>query len=128
MPSAVRPVRIQAREASALRAENLRASLPLAQYLALLNHAAITGELPQLTKDGDPTGLTTPIAPTERMRLLQYLVDKAMPAPSAPTQAPTDPAAMLRDLTPEQVRNLTLSELQQLLTSSAPPTSPTPEI
>ena len=117
-----RAVRIQSREAAALRAENLRASLPLGQYLSLLHEAAVSGELPQLTRDGTPTGQSTPIAPTERMRLLQYLVDKAMPAPAHPNEStPLDPTAALRDLTPEQVRNLTLSELQQLL---VPPTAP----
>ena len=116
--------RIRAREAATLRAESLRASLPLGQYLNLLHEAVTTGEIPVLTKDCKPTGISTPIAATERLRLLQYLIDKAMPAAAHPNSvAPEHASQHLDDLTPDQVRRLTLSELQRVLTTT--PTTPT---
>lgn len=124
MPAArITPQRVHAREAATLRAESLRSSIPLGQYLNMLHEAVTTGEMPVLTKDFRPTGVSAPISTTERTRLLQYLVDKAMPAPAHPNSiTQDDPSHLLENLTPDQVRRLTLGELQRLL---SPPTTPT---
>lgn len=115
--------RIPERERAAMRAEEMRSSLPLGMYLGMLHEAAVTGSLPELTKDGERTGNNAPVAPLERIRLLQYLTDKAMPAPAHPNETQNAAPTALDNLTADQIRNLSLGELQRLLA----PTPRTPQ-
>lgn len=104
-------------QASLARAETMRASLPLGMYLGLLHTAAVTGEMPVLSPRGQPTDRREQLTPTERLRLLQYLVDKCMGPVNAALPAPPS-TDILRTLTPEQLRGLTLDELRTLMTPS----------
>jgi hypothetical protein len=82
-------VRMTSRAARAAELAEIRDQLPIATYLELLHAAAMTGAIPDY--DYEPgsgkapkfTGTSTPLAPKERVKVLAYLIDKALPTHSA---------------------------------------------
>jgi hypothetical protein len=98
-------------------------------YLGLLHTAATTGQMPVLSPKGQRTEQSDPLTPQERMKLLQYLVDKCMGA-AAPTTTEAAPVNtdVLRSLTPDQLRGLTLDELRSLMAPPAPASARAMEI
>lgn len=115
-PFVSRAVR-HARNSALSRAEAMRASLPLGMYLNILHEAAVTGEMPVLSMRGERTEQRDPVTPQERLKLLQYLVDKCMGPVNAVSGDPmTSATDALRTLTPEQLRSMTLDELRVLMT------------
>lgn len=87
------------------RVERLRRALPLPTYLMILHQAATTGYLPVLDESGKPIPQGDNVElmpPKERLQVLQYLVDKAMPnvrleaepEPDNPIEVIAEPGAM----------------------------------
>ena len=108
------------------RVEELRARLPLAQYVDMLHQAATTGILPRYTSAGEPE----PVDPdaeddtsdrrldtSERLELIQYLVNKLMPN-IAETAAPeeTDHA---REKIMEALAHLPVDALKAIVAAPA---------
>lgn len=93
--------------------EALRRRIPLPLYLDLMHQAAVTGYLPRLDLHGRP--IPTPedqqelLTAPQRIGVLQYLTDKAMPnihldpEPPPPELPHSIPAEALRDLSNEQL-------------------------
>lgn len=96
--------------------EQLRALLPLKQYLFLLHQAGTTGWMPKLNEFGRPIPLKAQDAEScmvpirERVAVLEYLVDKAMPdVKSQETEKKTN--ADLLAQAPSDARYLTTASL-----------------
>lgn len=83
-------------------------------YAFLLDQAATTGFVPRLDQFGRPVPTDTGdmLPPQDRLKTLQYLLDKVLPAAKAVEQhSPLDP---LLAATPGEVDRLTSAELVTL--------------
>lgn len=72
---------------SLMRIEEMRASLPIGQYLALLDQAIMTGTLPRFELDGSFQGQYDKIGAKQRLEVLQKTVDKVIPNTYTPPEA-----------------------------------------
>lgn len=64
----------------------VRRSIPVEQYLALLHHAAVTGEIPVFDlatgtqkRDADNQPVFDAISPRDRIAIIENLMDRTMP-------------------------------------------------
>lgn len=68
-----------ARDRAAL-IEAARRALPIGTYLQMLNHAALTGDLPVVdTVTGQLTSQTEKISSDQRLDITRFLINKALP-------------------------------------------------
>lgn len=107
----------QARERSA-QIESARQGIPVNAYLKMLHHAACTGEMPHYDPDtGKLTGTSDHVAPKERLDVIQYLVDKALPDLQRAPAALEDTLSEhdLDNLAPKDVANMTTDQLKALV-------------
>lgn len=60
--------------------EQCRRGIPIGSYIAMLNHAALTGEMPTVdTTTGAITNQTEKISVDQRLDITRFLINKAMP-------------------------------------------------
>lgn len=98
--------------------ERLRRGLPIDTYLALLDSAAVTGFMPQLTPHGKPTGNYEQVKLVDRIAILKALVDKGMPNRPEPAPLPEDVETSHAKI---DVSKLEDEELEALIQSAAVP-------
>lgn len=99
--------------------ENIRATLPIAEYLLLIHQGITTGQVPILTPEGRPTGEFTPLDAKERMALLKGMVDKALPTKIATPAEMGEAPATLDEIqkiasSPEEISQLSLAQLDEM--------------
>jgi hypothetical protein len=112
--------------------EHLRRQLPLHTYLHLLHVGAVTGYIPRYSPAGRPvpqakqttdgTFLEAPdgLDGRTRVQIIQYLIDKAMPALKSDTPGRrVDSAARRLSLT--DLRSMSNDELMSMLGKTASP-------
>jgi hypothetical protein len=100
--------------------ERLRRSIPISRYLFLLHQAAVTGQLPCLDPNGNPTGEFKEIKAQERINIMTKLLDKAMPDRAEPPPLPEDivPGAVMTnvaDMSTEELEGIIAAEQAKLL-------------
>ena len=124
--------------------EQVRRGLPINHYLALLHQGATTGVIPIMTTDGQMVGPRSvpifdqqgqvvgsepvppdedspflahaqPLSPKDRVQILEYLIDKVMPAANYPhAELDTD----LKDASAEGMQELPSESLSRQLRPS----------
>jgi len=99
--------------------ENIRANLPIAEYLVLVNQAIQTGRMPLLDRNGRPTGEFTDLEGKDRMNLLLKMIDKALPAKPATPSEMGEAEASLEEIQkiasdPDTIANLPLAQLEEM--------------
>lgn len=102
------------------RIESLRRTLPVETYLFLLHQGATTGFVPKIDAKGRPIPEEEDHAPDllrpkDRVELLQYLTDKAMPNVRLDAE-PEAPAVSA----PEDLAHLTTAELIKVHSAQGP--------
>jgi hypothetical protein len=71
--------------------DSLRLALPAQAYLKMLSQVALTGTMPILDCNGNPTQEAQPCTPQMRYDALKYLTDKIVPqAKAQDVQTPPD--------------------------------------
>ncbi len=102
--------------------EELRSALPVSQYLTMLHEAAVSGRIPKFDPRSharlpDAQQDAEPITEQDRAKLLQYLVDKAMPTYShmqAPEAAGAIDVSEFTDATDADFNALTTDQLRAI--------------
>lgn len=114
--------------------EAARRALPVNTYLAMLNHAALTGELPIVdTMTGQLTSQTEKISLDQRLDLARFLIDKSMPN-LIRIEPPTDDGLKdvgTQSLTQDDVATLPSDMLKALIAANShivPPASTTTNV
>ncbi len=100
-----------------LTKKQLRDAIPAGPLLALQIDAAFTGRIKCIdTATGEEVGIAFPIPIPERLKLIQTLVDKRLPAAKT-MELDDDGHADLSELSldPEEVKRLPLSQLSRVL-------------
>ena len=98
--------------------ESARRALPVGTYLAMLNHAALTGELPVVdVATGQLTSKTEQISTDQRLDIARYLIDKAVPNLIRVEPAGDDGLkdANAGNMSAEDIANLPSDSLQALI-------------
>lgn len=102
--------------------EAARRALPINTYLLMLNHAALTGDLPVVdTVTGQLTSQTEKISNDSRLELAKYLVNKCLPDLQRVTPAEDDglkDAESNKKLTSDDVQALDSDMLRALITAN----------
>jgi hypothetical protein len=129
------PLALSPRDRRLREIEEIRAGLPVNQYLMVLHSAAVTGKIPEFEyPDGDirrapqPTGRMKDIHPDLQVKVASYLVDKAMPD----RPAPDTPDVPTIGEAPPNPKNMTRQQLLDMLlaahTLAAPKPAPAPSL
>lgn len=110
--------------------EQARRALPIGTYLQMLNHAALTGELPTVdTLTGSLTNQTEKISTDQRLDITRFLINKALPD-LIRVEPPQDDGlkdASSQTVSADDLRNLptdsirALIEAQRILASTPAP-------
>ena len=100
----------------------VRRSIPVEQYLVILHHAAITGEMPIIDpatgvqkRDADNNPLYDILSTKDRMSVLQDLMDRAMPKVKAVEMAVNDQRSMVdfTQASEEELRQLASEDAEE---------------
>lgn len=107
--------------------EELRASLPVSIYLTMLHEAAVTGRIPKYHPQSharlpEQQQDSEPLLEQERAKLLQYLIDKALPTYShvtAPEAAGAIDVSDLSGATDSDFTTLSTEQLRQIASAAS---------
>lgn len=115
-----------AREKRLRELEEIRLQLPTALYLQILHTAAVTGTIPEYDYtpfSGVPPrlrpGASVILDTNDRLKVLTYLVDKALAPLAAAKSAEIDALPNISALPPE-TKNLTITQLLALAKAAEP--------
>lgn len=90
--------------------ERVRRTIPIAMLLKLQEVAVLTGQMPKLDINGQPTGEYDTLRASERLDGLTKLINKAMPdrqeAPMLPEDSSAAKALDVRNLSDEELEAL----------------------
>ena len=112
------------RMSNRLTPDQLRKRLPLERYLHLANEAIFTGRMPtydRRTGEQREEDFDTVLTAQQRLDLIKYLTDKAMPN-AARLQSVTitnQSKSRIQDIEAEQVSQMSLQDLETMLIEDA---------
>jgi len=102
-----------------LSRKHLRNAIPAGPLLDIMIDAALTGNVKKLdSATGEEIGAATPLSTEAQLKLVQWLLERRLPAMKAP-DASTDEETVvdLREVptTPEDIKRLPLSQLGRVI-------------